>query len=253
VAAGCRFEKIKIMSKMKIEIWSDIACPYCYIGKRKLEKALEQFPHSENVELVWHSYELNPELPGKATDQSIYSYFAKKYEIAEAEAREIQARAAKQAKEVGLDYDFDKLIVANTSDALRMVKLANESNSATEAEEVLFDAYFVKGLDISDRNVLVRLGTDIGLKEPDISAMLDSDKYLADIKNDVEYSENQLNLEYIPFYVFNNKQIVQGSILSKEYLRVLEEAYKEWQESGVSPERGDIITGQSCSIDGVCS
>lgn len=241
------------MSKMKIEIWSDIACPYCYIGKRKLERALEQFPHRENVKLVWHSYELDPDLPKKAISQSIYSYFAKKYGMTENEARETQSNVAKLAKEVGLNYDFDNLVVANTSDALRLVKLADESNLATEAEEVLFDAYFVKGLDISDYKVLVQLGVQIGLKEDDILRMLDSDKYLTDIKKDIDFSENELNLEYIPFYLFNNKQIVQGSIPSEEYLKVLNEAYSEWKKNGVSSERGDIISGQSCSIDGVCS
>ncbi|NDV94478.1 DsbA family oxidoreductase [Dysgonomonas sp. 521] len=241
------------MSKMKIEIWSDIACPYCYIGKRKLEKALEQFPHSDSVELVWHSYELDPDLPKKATSQSIYSYFAKKYEMTEDEARATQSNVAKLAKEAGLNYDFDNLVVANTSDALRLIKLADESSLATEAEEVLFDAYFIKGLDISDHKVLVRLGVQIGLQEDDIQKMLDSDQYRADIKKDVEFSENELNLEYIPFYLFNNKQIVQGSIPPEEYLKVLNEAYAEWEKDGVSSERGDIISGQSCSIDGVCS
>jgi protein disulfide-isomerase len=241
------------MNKMKIEIWSDIACPYCYIGKRKLEKALERFPHRKNVELIWHSYELHPELPQKATNQSIYNYIACKFGMSEDSAYEMQMQVSKLAKEVGLDYDFDKLVVANTSGALRLDKLANESGLATEAEEVLFDAYFAKGFDISDTNILIQLGTNIGLRKSDISAMLDSDKYLADIKKDTEYSEKELNLEYIPFYLFNNKQIVQGSIPSEDYLKVLEESYKEWQEKGISSEKGDIITGQSCSIDGVCN
>lgn len=237
---------------MKIEIWSDIACPYCYIGKRKLEKALEQFPYRKNVELVWHSYELDPALPKKATDESIYSYFAKKYNLHVEDARIAQNKVAKLAKEVGLDYDFDKLIVANTSDALRLVKLANEFGLATETEEVLFDAYFVKGLDISDKEVLMSLGAKIGLMPQRIEEMLLSDVYISDIKKDVEYSENTYNLEYIPFYLFNNKQIVQGSIAVEKYLEVLEESYKEW-ESGISSGDGGIISGQSCSIDGVCS
>lgn len=240
------------MNKMKIAIWSDIACPYCYIGKRKLDIALCQFPHRDNIELEWHSYELDPELPKKATDQSIYSYFAQKFDMSEEEARISEGKVAKLAKEVGLNYDFDKLIVANTSDALRLVKLANESGLATEAEEVLFDAYFVKGLDISNQNVLVQLGTRIGLKDADILSLLSSDKYIADIKKDIEYSENKYDLEYIPFYIFNDKQIVQGSIASEKYLEVLTEAYKEW-ESGISSGDGGIISGQSCSIDGVCS
>lgn len=241
------------MSKMKIGIWSDIACPYCYIGKRKLENALEQFPHKNDIELVWHSYELDPDLPKQPTGQSVYSYFAKKYDMTEAEARSAQARVAVLAKETGLNYDFDSLVVANTSDALRLVKLAGEYGLATDAEEVLFEAYFVKGLDISSRKVLVQLGAKIGLKEADITQMLDSEKYLADIKKDIEYSENELNLEYIPFYVFNGKQVVQGSIAPEDYLNVLNEAYADWEQNGMSSERGEIISGQSCSIDGVCS
>lgn len=241
------------MSKMKIDIWSDIACPYCYIGKRKLEKALEQFPHKENIDFVWHSYELDPKLPKQASNQTIYAYFANKYGMTEDEARTSQAKVSEIAKEVGLDYDFDNLIVANTNDALRLVKLANEFSLATEAEEVLFNAYFVKGVDISDKDVLVGLGTLIGLKKEDILQMLLSDIYVSDIEKDIQYSENELNLEYIPFYVFNNKQIVQGSISIEDYLKVLQEAYAEWEKGGVSDGNGEIISGQSCSIDGVCS
>lgn len=238
---------------MKIEIWSDIACPYCYIGKRKLENALEQFPHRDNVELVWHSYELDPNLPKEALESKIYGYFADKNNMSVNEAHEYMQRVAALAKEVGLDFDYDNLQVANTSDALRLVKLSAESNLATEAEEVLFDAYFVKGEDISDRETLVKLGTQIGLAQQDIEKMLDSNKYLTDIQKDIEYGENELGLEYIPLYIFNNKQIIQGSIEIEDYLKVLTESYAEWEQHGVSTETGEIISGQSCSIDGVCS
>ena len=241
------------MSKMKIEIWSDIACPYCYIGKRKLEMALDQFPHKNEVELVWHSYELDPDLPQKASEKNIYTYFAAKYGMSEGEARKTMGKTAALAKEVGLEYDFDNLVVANTSNALRLIKLAKESGLATEAEEVLFDAYFVRGRDINDRDMLTDLGTQIGLNGSDIAALLDGDKYRTDIKADVEYSENQLELEYIPFYLFNNKEMVEGSIAVDKYLEVLTRAYAEWEQGGVSSEKGDIISGQSCSIDGVCS
>ncbi|MFV0420515.1 MAG: DsbA family oxidoreductase [Dysgonomonas sp.] len=241
------------MNKMKIDIWSDIACPYCYIGKRKLETALAQFPYKDDVEIVWHSYELDPDLPKEALESKIYGYFSMKYGISVNEAHETMKKTAALAKEVGLDYDFDNLVVANTSDALRLVKLANESNLATEAEEVLFDAYFVKSKDISDRNTLTELGTAIGLDKGNIASMLDSDKYLAEIKQDIEYSENELNLEYIPFYLFNNKEMVEGSIAVDKYLEVLHKSYAEWKQNGVAAEKGEIISGQSCSIDGVCS
>lgn len=241
------------MDKMKIDIWSDIACPYCYIGKRKLEMALAQFPYKNNVELVWHSYELDPDLPKEALESKIYGYFSMKYGVSINEAHLTMEKTARLAKEVGLDYNFDNLIVANTSDALRLVKLANELNLATEAEEVLFDAYFVKGKDISDRDTLIELGTKIGLNKDQIVSMLDSKKFLAEIKKDIEYSENELNLEYIPFYLFNNKEIVEGSIAIEKYLEVLNKAYAEWEQNGVATEKGEIISGQSCSIDGVCS
>lgn len=241
------------MDKMKITIWSDIACPYCYIGKRKMEKALEQFPYRDDIELEWRSYELDPDLPKEALESKIYGYFADKYNMSVNEAHETMAKTASLAKEVGLNYDFDNLIVANTNDALRLVKLANESGLATEAEEILFDAYFVKGLDISDKETLVKLGTQIGLKENDILALLAGNKYVANIAKDIEYSENKYNLEYIPFYIFNNKQIVQGSIPSEKYLEVLNNSYKEWKENRISSGTAEIITGQSCSIDGVCS
>lgn len=241
------------MDKMKIEIWSDIACPYCYIGKRKLEMALDQFPNKDNVELVWHSYELDPNLPKEALESKIYGYFSMKYGMSVNEAHEAMKKTAVLAKEVGLDYDFDNLVVANTSDALRLVKLAKESGLATETEEVLFDAYFVKGKDVSDRSTLIELGTAIGLDKERIISLLDSDKYLAEIKKDIEYSENELNLEYIPFYLFNNKEIVEGSIAVEKYLDILNKSYAEWEQNGVSTGRGEIISGQSCSIDGVCS
>lgn len=243
------------MSKMKIEIWSDIACPFCYIGKRKLEKALAQFPNRDNVELVWHSYELDPELPKDSYKKGMYNYFAEKYGVSVEEARATMGKTVAIAKEVGLNYDFENLIVANTSDALRLIKLAKEQGVATETEEILFDAYFVKGLDISDRKTIIELGVSIGLEENAIVSLLDSDKYLDEIRQDIEYSENTLNLEYIPFYVFNNKEMVEGSISIEDYLKVLTKSYEEWEQGGESSgvDKGDIISGQSCSIDGVCS
>ncbi|MDR2956107.1 MAG: DsbA family oxidoreductase [Prevotella sp.] len=236
---------------MKIEIWSDIACPYCYIGKRKLETALDKFPYKDEVEMVWHSYELDAELPKEALKISIYEYFAAKYRMSLDESHQNMENVTRLAKEVGLNYDFDKLVVANTSDALRLVKLANEQGLATEAEEELFDAYFVKGKDISDKDTLIELGSQIGLDRQAIVNLLVSDKYQNEIKSDVAYSENVLNLEYIPFYIFNDKHMVEGSISVEDYLKILNTSYNEWK-NGIQNVESDLISGRSCSIDGVC-
>lgn len=238
---------------MKIEIWSDIACPYCYIGKRKLEKALEQFPHRDDVELVWHSYELDPELTAADSCKPYNAYMHKRFGYTEEQAQKSNAKLVRLAKEVELNYNFDHLIVANTSKALRMVKLAALSNLATEMEEVLFKAYFIDGKNIGSNDILIELGTQVGLEESAIIELLNGDRFAADIKSDIEYSESELNLEYIPFYLFNNKHVVQGSIAIDNYLDILQKSYNEWKAEGVSSTRNKAIKGQSCSIDGHCS
>lgn len=241
------------MEKMKIEIWSDIACPYCYIGKRKMEKALSQFSHTDEIELVWHSYELNPALPKKAGSISYYDYIAKLHESTVDEAKEDLKSLKELAESVGLVYNFDKLVVANTSDALRLIKLAKKKNLADQAEEVFFKAYFTDGKDISDRSTLIALGKEAGLLENDITDLLDSDEFLSEIESDIRHSEDDLDLEYIPFYLFNNKDVIQGSLADEEYLSVLDKAYKDWKANGVSTAKGDRFKGRACSADGVCS
>lgn len=243
------------MEKMIIKIWSDIACPYCYIGKRRLEAALKQFGHAEDIELEWHSYELNPDLPKQALDKNIYQYMAEQSDTTEDEQKKKMQGLVSLAKSVGLEYDFERLIVTNTNDALRLIKLANIYHKADEAEEILFKAYFTEGKNISDKGVLIRLGTSIGLSEREIIDMLEGDTFVNDIKEDVIYSEEKLNLQYIPFYLFNNKDIIQGSLSVDEYMEVLTKSYNDWKLHGVaSPDsKGDRISGDACSIDGVCS
>lgn len=239
---------------MKVEIWSDIACPYCYIGKRKFENALAKFPHANEIELVWHSYELNPDLPKRPLGQSYYEYFAGLHGSSIEEVKADLQGLVDLAKEVGLDYHFEKLVVANTSDALRLVKLAKKHKLADETEEVLFKAYFVDGEDISDRVTLVRLGTSVGIPEDEIMTLLNGDEFVIDIEADIRFSEDELDLEYIPFYLFNGKDIIQGSLAEEEYLDVLHNSYNFWKENGVSKGGGgERHKGRACSPDGTCS
>lgn len=225
------------MDKIKVEIWSDIACPYCYIGKHKFEKALEKFPQAENVEIIWHSYELNPDLPKGIETESI-----KKQHYSSGGNKKLENLAA----EVGLEYNLDKLFYTNTSDALRLVKLAKTKGIANDAEEILFKAYFTDGKNVSDRNFLIEAGSSIGLVKNEIEEMLDSDRFLKEIKDDIAYSENVLHLEYIPFYLINDKITIEGSLAIEEYVKALESAVANDSDN-------TNFSGQSCSIDGVCS
>jgi len=243
------------MNKMKIDIWSDVACPFCYIGKRKMEKALSLFPDAQDIKLVWHSYELDPDLPKGAYGKSYYEYLAEMNGYSIEDAKNSFNEVLLLAKEEGLKFNPDKIIVTNTADALRLIKLANKYDLATEAEEELFNAYFVDGKDISDKNTLTSLGVKIGIPQGDIIRSLDSFEYFENIKNDMQQAEEKYSLEFIPFYLLNSKTIIQGSVAVEKYLETLYEAYNDWKTNG-EPDGEDsinIIKGKSCSIDGTCS
>lgn len=230
------------MEKMKIEIWSDIACPYCFIGKRKLEAALQKFPHADEVELVWHSYELNSDLGKGVLNIPYMKYY---------EGKEVQLKELLELGEAaGIQFNFEKLIITNTSDALRTIQHAGRYNLAAETTEAFFMAYFTQGKCISDREVIRDIAQQVGLPVDEVMQMLDSDAYVDVIINDIRYSEDELNLEYIPFYLFNQKTIIQGSIPSEVYSETLEKAYKDWKINGVSSGFDDAFRGQGCSIDG---
>lgn len=241
------------MEKMQIEIWSDIACPYCYIGKRKLDIALSQFPHNDKVKLKWCSYELTPDLPRKASDQSYYKYLSDSYGVTLERARQMTAKTVELGALVGLQLDYDKLVVANTFDALRLVKFAGTKGLATMMEEKLFYAYFTQGKDVSSHDQLIVIAKEAGLSEAEVKDMLQGDKYKKEVNDDIQQAE-QLSLNYIPWYRFNGKYVVEGSIEVSDYLDLLNRSYAEWSSGkAVESSNDSVIQGQSCTIDGVCS
>jgi len=237
------------MEHLRIDIWSDIACPYCYIGKKKLEKVLNDFSDRVIPELVWHSFELNPRLSGISKYKSYYEYLSRKPGNSEEEAKRKAEEVKKAAGQVGLVYDFDKLVVANTFDALRLVKLAAGYSVATEMEELLFRAYFTEGKDINDHSVLVGLGEKAGLKSDEIIAMLTGELFARDVREDHHYVLREFKIEYIPFYIFNEKHILQGDISEEEYKSTIQTVLFG------QPDINDLSfpQGPSCSIDGCCS
>lgn len=237
--------------KLLIEIWSDIACPYCYIGLHKLQIAIQNLGYENEITIQWHSYELNPSLSKGTSDKTYYDYIAAMHGETVDEVKEEFAPLIKTAKDVDLDFNLDKVVVTNTSDALRLVKLADLHNKATEVEELLFKAYFTEGKCVSDADILISIARTVGICEEEVKSMLDSDKFLLDIQSDVDYANNTLSLEYIPFYRINNNIKIQGAIENFEYMTALEDAYKGWKNGEISSDTE--FKGQSCSIDGVCS
>lgn len=210
---------------MKIEIWSDVVCPFCYMGKRRLEIALEQFKGKDDVELVWHSFQLDPVAerdPGK----DIYEHLAEKYGQTREWAKERNDELAAQAREIGLEYNFDRVIPANTFDAHRLIHLAAKHDLQAKAEQRLFAAYFTEGKDISDHDTLGRLGVEIGLDGKEVRDALGSSAYANEVKEDIEEAE-ALGIHGVPFFVFNRKYAISGAQPSHLFLETLEKVSEE--------------------------
>jgi len=211
---------------MKVDIWSDIRCPFCYIGKRKFEKALEQFPQRDKVEVVWHSYELDPGMKTQ-TGVTIHDYLAQRKNISRESSQQLHRQVTETAREVGLTYNFDKAVIANSFDAHRLVQLAKLNGLGDVAEERLFRAYFTEGHDISDHLTLIILGDEIGLDGKLVKQMLDSDALTEEVRFD-EKQAREAGVNSVPFFVINDRYAVSGAQEPAVFLQTLEKA---WQES----------------------
>lgn len=194
---------------MKIEVWSDFSCPFCYIGKRRLEKALEAFEHREEVQVVYRSFELDPEAP-KDAELSIHELLAVKYGLSLLQAKESNQNVAAQAKAEGLDYHFDTAIPTNTFDAHRLSHYAGEKGKAKEMTERLYRAYFTDSLHIGDRDTLVRLAEEAGLDGREAREVLDQNRYADQVLGD-EREARQLGIRGVPFVVLRGKYAVSGA------------------------------------------
>ncbi|MED4956645.1 DsbA family oxidoreductase [Paenibacillus sp. FSL R5-0527] len=194
---------------MKIEVWSDFSCPFCYIGKRRLEKALEAFEHREEIQVVYRSFELDPEAP-KDAELSIHELLAVKYGLSLPQAKESNQNVAAQAKAEGLDYHFDTAIPTNTFDAHRLSHYAGEKGKAKEMTERLYRAYFTDSLHIGDRDTLVRLAEEAGLDGREAGEVLDQNRYADQVLED-EREARQLGIRGVPFVVLRGKYAVSGA------------------------------------------
>lgn len=204
---------------MKIEIWSDVMCPFCYIGKRRFEEALSQFDAAANVEITWKSFQLNPTLK---TDPSIsihqYLANAKGWDLEY--AQQVNQQVTEMAEGVGLTYNFDRAVVANSFDAHRLVQLAKQHGLGNAAEEALFKAYFTEGKNIADHETLISLGTEIGLPGDEIAQMLKSDAFREAVRADIDEAQ-ALGIRGVPFFVIDRKYAVSGAQPTETFLQAL--------------------------------
>lgn len=215
---------------MKVEIWSDIMCPFCFIGKRQFEEALKQFSSSEKVEIVWRSFMLDPTLPKPSSKLSTYAYLANRKGISLEQSKSLHRNVANMAKGVGLNYNFDIAVVANSFDAHRLIQLAKTLGLGDQAEERLFKAYFSEGKDMCDVNILIDLGKEIGIPEVDLNQLLISDRFANEIQLDIEEAQ-RIGVTGVPFFVFNRQYAVSGAQGTDVFKDVLTKSFADWEKA----------------------
>ena len=230
---------------MKIEIWSDILCPFCYIGKRRLESALATFEHADAIEVQWRSFELDAQADPDPTENQ-YARLARKYGQSEDWARQMSANMAQNAAGVGLTFDFDKVVPANSLNAHRLVHLAGRHGRQDAAKERLFKAYLEEGLNINDHAVLTRLGAELNLPAAEVTELLGSRQFEQEVRQD-EYEAQQIGVRGVPYFVFDNKYAVSGAQPTELFQEVLQKA---WAESRPRPVELAGPEGASCGLDG---
>lgn len=208
---------------MKIEIWSDIVCPWCYIGKRRFEAALERFPHREQVEVVWRSFELDPGSPQQYPG-SLDEMLAAKLGRSVDEARAMNAHVAQAAAGEGLDYRLAEAKPGNTFDAHRLIHLAAARGLQAEAKERLLRGYFTEGMPVGDHDALVEAIAEVGVDPAEARAVLAGDAYAEEVRADQQRARS-LGVSGVPFFVLDGRLGVSGAQPSELFEQALEQAW----------------------------
>jgi predicted DsbA family dithiol-disulfide isomerase len=228
---------------MRIEIWSDVVCPWCYIGKRRLEQALASFPHADRVEVVYRSFELDPTAP-QVGHESIRSALAHKYGLGEEQARQMMDRVAGIAAEVGLTFDYEDATHTKTVDAHRLLHLALDQGVQHELNEALLSAYFTRGESMGDHDVLRKAAVDVGLDPARVDEVLGSAEYADAVRADIAQAR-AYGATGVPFFVVDQKYGVSGAQPTEVFTQLLERA---WADAHPAIEL--VGEGEVCGPDG---
>lgn len=231
---------------MKIEIWSDIACPYCYIGKHHLQKALSQLAYSDNIELHYRTFLLDPNAP-KQPQETIYQQLSRKYGMSIDDAKASTQRIADQGKQIGLTFNFATLQPVNTIDAHRLIRFAEHVNLASEMKEALFEAFFRDSLNIADHSVLLDLAEKVGLDTQAVDTMLNSNQYLAEIEAD-QISTKERDIRSVPFFIFDDKYAISGAQPVTVFKELLNKLQQEEKIEANATNSGPGCTGDKCEL-----
>lgn len=228
---------------MVVDVWSDIVCPFCYIGKRNLENAIEQAGLSNKVNVVWHSFELAPDAQSNP-GSTIYEELGKRKGWSPEQSTQIHKQMEQRAKASGLKYDFDQTVPANSFNAHRLLHLAKKNGVQNAVKESLFKGYFTDGKNIDNEAYLLKTGKKFGLSEEEVHNALQSDDIENEICEDID-NARKLGIQGVPFFILNQKYAISGAQPVEVFVEALEKVKSEINLDNET-------TGLSCGSDQNC-
>jgi predicted DsbA family dithiol-disulfide isomerase len=228
--------------ELVVAVWSDVVCPWCYIGKRRLEAALARFAHADSVAVSWHAFELDPAAPPVHPPQCEAERLAKKYGVSAAQAQAMVERVVKLAAAEGLAFDFERIRPGNSFDAHRLLKLAKQRGLEGALLERLMRGYFCEGQAIGDHDTLLRLAGEVGLEVDEAAALLSDDLYEREVRADQDFARAHA-IQAVPFFVFGERYAVAGAQSVEVLLGALTQAFQEREEGELAVAAGERCEG----------
>ncbi|MEB3767306.1 DsbA family oxidoreductase [Acinetobacter sp. MD2] len=224
---------------MRVDIWSDVVCPFCYIGKKRLEHVAAEA--GIELEIYWHSFELDPDAPAVHTTSNT-ERLAQKYGRTTAQVEEMERQVAAMAADEGIDFQWQKANSGNTFNAHRIIHLAQSRGLGNEAKEAFFYSYMTQGLNIGERETLEDVASRIGLNPVEVDDVLDSDEFAEFVRHDEKIAHEQLKVTGVPFFVFDQRIALAGAQPRDVFLHVLEQAQEKREITDTE------TTAASCTV-----
>ena len=237
------------MKSLQVEIWSDVVCPWCYIGKRRFEAALAAFEHRDEVEVRWRSFQLDPDAP-QTSEKTIAEMLAGKYGMSLERAAAANAHVSKLAAQEGLEYHLELAHPANTFNAHRLIHFAEHYGLQDAMKERLMRAYFTEGQRVGEIETLVRLASEVGLDAEEARTVLAADTYADKVRAD-ERKAHLLGITGVPFFVINEKYGISGAQPREVFAKALEQVWSETHPLiiiGAGTDEESACEGDSCAV-----
>ena len=236
-----------MLPKMTIDIWSDMMCPFCFIGKKNLDAALSRFPERDHIQLEWHSFQLAPDFHPKA-GKNAHEVLAEYKGVPVEEAQQMNAYVAETAARAGIVFDMDRMQWANTFHAHRLLQLSKKYGMDHALEQRLFEAVFCNGENIGSTAQLTLIANEIGLPSQETTMVLNDTAYTEEVRHDIVQSQS-MGLRGVPFFLVDEKVTFSGAVSVENFLQVISERYTDWKAAHPQSLSFD---GESCDMDGQC-